>query len=176
MLDAYIGTIIGFGGTYAPMDWAVCDGSLLKISDYQALFSLIGTTYGGDGVTTFALPNLMNRVPVGAGQGPGLSNRILGEAGGSAQVALTVNNYPAHTHSFHVSSTVGELNTPVGGSVLSALDPNTINFYDDFSEASLSSLDPAAVSPAQGGGQAHDNHMPYQEITYIICLNGLYPL
>lgn len=175
MDEAYIGMIIGFAGAYAPQGWAICDGSLLPISGNEALFSLIGTTYGGNGVTNFALPNLMQRVIVGKGQGTGLSNRVLGQTGGASSVTLTADNLPAHTHSFNVSNVIGDQATPTNGCTLSALDQSAISFYDTSEGASLASLNPLAVSTANGGGAAHTNEMPYQEITYIIHIVGIYP-
>jgi microcystin-dependent protein len=172
---AYVGMIIGFAGTFAPQGWEICDGRLLPISGHETLFTIIGTTYGGDGINTFGLPNLMQRVIVGGGQGPGLTNRLLGQKGGAADVSLTVNNLPSHTHSFNVSNVVGDQTSPSNGCTLSALDQTTISFYDNFSEATLAPLNNVAVSTSDGGGASHSNEMPYQEITYIIHLDGLYP-
>lgn len=174
MEEAYLGMIIGFGGNFAPQNWALCDGSLVSISGHEALFSLLGTTFGGDGYNNFALPNLMHRVPIGSGQGPGLTNRVLGQTGGAADVTLNVANFPAHTHNFNVSKAVGNQTSPASGCTLSALDQTSITFYDTFAEATLAALNTAAVSTANGGAP-HNNVMPYEEITYIIHLTGTYP-
>jgi microcystin-dependent protein len=172
---AYVGMIIGFAGNFAPAGWALCDGSTIPINGNETLFSLIGTTYGGDGINNFALPNLMQRVAVGAGHGDGLAVRYLGEQDGAASVTLTVDNLPQHTHGFHVSNTAGTQPSPTNGCTLSALDPNTYSFYDSSAGATLASLNPSAVTGAGGGGASHTNMMPYEEITYIIHLTGLYP-
>ena len=167
-MDAYVGMIIGFAGTYAPQGWEICDGRLLPVRGNEVLYSLIGTTYGGDGVNNFGLPNLMQRVIVGKGQGTGLTNRELGQTGGASNVALTVNNLPVHTHSFNVSNVIGDQATPTNGCTLSALDQTTISFYDSSADATLASLNYVAVSPTVGVGAAHNNLMPYGEITYLI--------
>ena len=175
MDDGYLGMIIGFAGNYAPKNWALCDGSLLPVVGNEALFSLIGTTYGGDGTKNFALPNLMHRVAVGGGQGAGLTRRVLGQTGGTNDVTLAVNNLPAHTHTFNVSNAAGNQTAPTHGCTLSALDQANVSFYDNFDGAALTSLNAAAVSAADGGGAPHTNLMPYEEITYIIHLTGVYP-
>ncbi len=176
MEDACIGLIIGFAGNYAPAGWAICDGSELSIAEYGALYSLIGVTYGGDGVNTFRLPNLMNMVPIGDGQAPGLTPRSMGQFGGSNTVMLQAENLPAHTHAFNVSQNVGTQSTPTANSTLSALDNTNVTFYDDASGATLSNLNAVSVSLSTGMGAAHANQMPFQEITYIICLDGMYPM
>ena len=106
-MEPFIGMIVQFGGNFAPRGWALCDGQLMSIAQNSALFSILGTTYGGDGRTTFALPDLRSRVPIHPGQGPGLSRYVLGQAGGVESVTLTVNNMPSHNHSFSGSSSVG---------------------------------------------------------------------
>ncbi|HWT76561.1 MAG TPA: tail fiber protein [Mobilitalea sp.] len=177
MEDAYVGMIIGFAGNYAPYGWALCDGSLLPVSGNEALFSLIGTQYGGDGINNFGLPNLMQCVIVGGGQGTGLSNRIPGQTGGVTDVTLTVSNIPQHSHTFNVSNSIGAQSTPTSGCTLSAIDLTANTFYDSFVEATpptLTALNPASTSTVGSGG-SHTNVMPYQEINYIIHLTGMYP-
>jgi microcystin-dependent protein len=175
MDDGYVGMIIAFAGNYAPAGWALCDGSLLPIKGHEMLYTLIGTTYGGDGSGNFALPNLMRRVAVGGGQGLGLTRRLLGQSGGAGEVTLTVNQLPAHTHPFKVSNAVGKQTSPTRGCTLSALDQANVNFYNNLDGATLTSLNTAAVSTAAGGGAPHTNLMPYEEITYLIHLTGTYP-
>jgi microcystin-dependent protein len=171
---AYVGMIIGFAGNFAPTGWALCDGSTISIRGNELLFSLIGTTYGGDGINNFGLPDLMQRVAVGAGQGTGLTNRELGEFGGAADVTLTIDNYPQHTHTFNVSNVIGAQTSPTNGCTLSALD-QTATFYDTYAGATLVSLNSNSVSSTGETEVLHDNEMPYEEITYIIHLTGTYP-
>jgi microcystin-dependent protein len=114
MANPFIGEIRMFGGNFAPRQWALCDGQLLSIAQYQALFSLLGTTYGGNGVSTFALPNLQGRLALGYGQGPGLSNYALGQTGGSETVTLTTSTMPGHNHSLLATTNAGDQTDPTG--------------------------------------------------------------
>jgi microcystin-dependent protein len=169
MSDAFIGEIKMFGGNFAPRSYAFCSGQLLPIAQFDALFALIGTYYGGDGQTTFALPNLQSRIPVGTGTGPGLPTRVLGEAGGTETVTLTTAQLPAHTHALQVSGTPGSRVVPAGG-VLA--DAGTANVYDSGSPQVAMS---AATVAASGGSQPHDNMAPFLCVNFIICLEGIFP-
>lgn len=166
--EPFIGEISWFAGNFAPRGWAFCDGQLLPISSNTALFSLLGTTYGGDGKTTFALPDMRGRVAIHRGQGPGLSNRSLGEKSGDESTTLTVNQMPAHTHALHASNSAATSASPSG-----AVPANTgrANNYDS---AVNTDMNPSSIA-ATGGGQAHNNMQPYNTLSCIIALQGLYP-
>lgn len=172
MADPFIGEIRMFAGNFAPANWAFCDGSLLPIGQYDALFALIGTTYGGDGLTTFALPDLRGRVPVHMGQGAGLSPRVIGEAGGVEQVSLVTSQVPAHAHVLAASSAGATAGTPVG-TVTAAATVATTKMYAD-AAASPTNMAAAAVSSV-GDGFPHENRMPYLAISFIIALYGIFP-
>lgn len=168
MAEPFIGEIRMFAGNFAPNGWAFCEGQLQAIAQNTALFSLLGTTYGGDGQTTFALPDLRGRVPMHMGQGPGLSNRVLGELSGTETVTLTSNQLPAHTHTLQASSSGAETSAPSGGvlampenAVYTGQTPNT-------------ALNSAALTNV-GGSQPHDNFMPYLCVNFIISLYGIFP-
>jgi microcystin-dependent protein len=163
----YIGEIRMAGFNFAPVDWALCNGQLLPISDYDALFNLIGTTYGGDGQTTFALPNLQSRIPFHAGSKAG-NDLILGQLSGTETVTLTTSQLPAHTHILAASSASGTRPSPAGG-VWAA------STLGEFSMgASAHTMDPSTVV-AMGGGQPHDNMPPFLVINFIIALFGIFP-
>ncbi|MFZ2403626.1 MAG: tail fiber protein [Methylobacter sp.] len=178
MSDAYLGEIKLFSGNYAPENWKLCDGSLLSINQYQALFSLIATTYGGDGANTFGLPDLRGRVPVGQGQGTGLSQRSLGSNGGSETVTLVAAEMPVHSHVWPVSTADGTTNQP-GSAVMLAKPAGTTNAYTLYrapNEAGLTTTDgPDDMIAASGGGAGHNNIMSSMALTYIICVNGIFP-
>ncbi len=171
MSDPFIGQITMFAGNFAPRNWALCDGQLLAVSQNEALFSLLGTTYGGDGRTTFGLPELRGRIPVhsGAGQGPGLSTRPLGQKGGVETVSLTAAQMPSHGHDMQVSTDAGTGNDPEGRFL--ATSPNVRVYRPAAPNANLHA---SSVSNA-GGGQAHTNLMPTQCINFIIALVGVFP-
>jgi microcystin-dependent protein len=170
MADPFIGEIRMFGGNFAPLGWAFCNGQILAISQYDALFALIGTTYGGDGQTTFALPDLRGRIPIHAGTGPGLSPRTLGESSGMETVTLSVNQLPAHDHQF-----VGTTSAASAASPASALlaTPTSVDLYRP-ATIPAANMAPGAIGPA-GGSQPHDNIQPYQCISFIIALEGIFP-
>lgn len=172
MSDPYLGEIRMFAGNFAPEGWALCDGALLSIAENDALFSLIGLTYGGDGTTTFALPDLRGRLPVGQGAGPGLTPRRTGEQFGTDTVTLTAQQLPAHGHEFVATTAIGT----------SASPENTL-FADTGNDEIYA---PAPENPPfktmnqqtvrnDGGGASHDNHMPSLAMIYIICLAGIFP-
>lgn len=169
-MNPYIGEIRMFGGNFAPVGWAFCNGQLLSIAENDALFNLIGTTYGGDGQTTFALPDLRGRIPLHMGTGAGLTNRILGEMAGTETVTLTPNQLPVHAHPFIGTSASASATSPANGLVAS---PSDIDLYRPGSTPSAA-LAPNAVSPA-GGSQPHDNTQPFLCVSFIISLYGIYP-
>jgi len=168
MAQPFIGEIRMFGGNFAPAGWAFCDGQLLPIAENDALFALIGTTYGGDGQSTFALPDLRSRVPVHQGQGPGLSPRVIGSNGGSETVALAAAQLPTHSHRL-ASTFAATLGDPTGESVA---DTGASAIYGG--GATNVAMDPAA-SVAAGGSQPHNNLMPYLGVSFIISLFGIFP-
>jgi microcystin-dependent protein len=171
MSEPFISEIRMFGGNFAPIGWALCNGQVMPISQNTALFSLLGTTYGGDGRSTFALPNLQGAAPLQAGQGPGLSPRTLGEIGGEQVVPLTVAELPAHTHSLQASSSVGSQITPTGNSLAQA---GALRGEKVYGTASNGQLSPHALS-ATGQGLPHNNMPPYLGVTFIIALQGIFP-
>ena len=178
MSNAFLGQITMFGGNFAPRGWAFCNGQLLPIAQNDALFTLIGTTYGGDGITTFALPNLQSRLPIHFGQGPGLSAYQMGQAAGVPNVTLTVQQLPAHSH-FLDATTVAATSTTIANNLVNATvigDSNPL-FYWTPQQGET----PAPVPMAQqacgisGGNMPHDNLMPSLCITFIIALQGIFP-
>lgn len=170
MADPFVAEIRMFGGNFAPSGWAMCNGQVLPISQNTALFSLLGTTYGGDGKATFALPNLQDRQPLQAGQGPGLSNRDLGETGGTAAVTLAINETPAHRHGLKAAL------SPTSGSPSAAVSLSPTSGGVPVYKA-LTHPVPLAASTlaAAGGGQAHNNLQPYLAVNFIIALQGVFP-
>ena len=170
MSSPFIGEIRMFGGNFPPNGWMLCQGQSLAISEYDTLFNLIGTTYGGDGQTTFNLPNLSSRIPVHAGQGPGISqNYTLGEQAGVEQVTLTTQQIPNHSHTMTGSSNIATNPTPTNNvlATSSIVKPYGASVPD-------ANLANNAIGPA-GGSQPHDNMMPFLCINYIISLYGIYP-
>lgn len=169
MSQPYIGEIRMFGGSFAPAGWMFCDGQLLPISENDALFALIGTTYGGDGQETFALPNLQSRVPVHQGSGTSSLSAILGETGGTESVTLTTNQIPIHNHPFLVANAIGS-SSLAEGQVLAT--PTSISMFRGATPTTpfpVVSLDPA------GGSQPHDNIQPFLCVNFIISLFGIFP-
>ncbi|CEO97089.1 Phage tail collar domain-containing protein [Plasmodiophora brassicae] len=166
----YIGQIVQVAFNFAPTGWAQCNGQLLPIGDNEALFNLIGTTYGGDGQDTFALPDLRGRIALHQGQGPGLSSRTIGQSGGVETVTLTSQQVPAHTHAFVVSTKQGDLKAPASSAVLGAS-----TFSAAYAPAGSATGQQIAGTLAGGGGQPHTNMPPYLATYYIISLYGVYP-
>jgi len=164
----YLGEIIAVPYNFAPRGYMFCAGQLLAINQNQALFSLLGTTYGGNGQTTFALPDLRGRSAVSSGQGPGLAAKDLGERGGEESVTLLVSQMPAHTHSVQASSSTGSQASPVGNA-WAAQSRSPI-----FSSSANTTMSPAATSNA-GGSQPHDNRSPYLVMNYVIAVTGIFP-
>jgi microcystin-dependent protein len=165
MSSPFIGEIRMFGGNFAPAGWAFCDGSLIPISENDALFTLIGTTYGGDGQSTFALPDLRSRIPVHVG--PGFA---LGQSGGVESVTLTTSQIPAHNHPPLAVSSPGTQASPQGG-VWAESNPN-LNQYSNV--APTLAMDPGAIG-ATGGSQPHDNMVPFLAVNFILSLFGIFP-
>ena len=169
MSDPFIGEIRMFAGNFAPRGWAFCDGQLLAVSQNDALFSLFGTTYGGDGRTTFGLPDLRGRIPIHAGTGPGLSSRVLGNRGGQEAVTLTPNQLPAHTHALQAARQPATDALPEG-KVTARTD---VDIYVE-REPPATSMNESAITRA-GGSQAHPNLLPFQCVYFIVALVGIYP-
>ncbi|MGD2111337.1 MAG: tail fiber protein [Phycisphaerae bacterium] len=172
MSEPFIGEIRMWGLNFAPRGWAFCNGQLLPISQNTALFSLLGTTYGGDGRTTFGLPNLQGRAPVHPGRGPGLTTRRLGETGGVTTVQLSDAQMPQHTHAMQASGLPGQLNAP--GSDRGIARSSGGFAYQTDGSANLESMASQAVL-ATGGSQAHNNLQPLLCVTFCIALIGIYP-
>lgn len=180
-MDAYIGEIRAFGKPIAPDGWVNCDGSSLPISGNEALFSLIGTTYGGNGSTNFNVPDLRCRIPICCGTGPGLTPRTIGSNGGSETVTLTANQTGAHAHSVIVctsgtpvkiplngTSYLSSVNTPDAGASVYGYLPSNVTY-------TLVTMDPNTIQLAGGNSQPHNNLMPSLAINFIICKLGIYP-
>ncbi|WP_100405647.1 phage tail protein [Bacillus solitudinis] len=171
-MDPFVGEIRLFAGNYAPRDWAFCEGQLLAISQNTALFSILGTTYGGDGKTTFALPDLRGRTSMHQGQGTGLTPRVLGAAGGETTVTLNQAEIPSHNHSANSNSTSNQQDTigAVWASVPSGKGSQPA--YTDLSPNTT--MNPQALQPT-GGNVGHNNMQPYVGLNFIIALYGIYP-
>jgi microcystin-dependent protein len=167
--NSYVGQLMLFAGTFAPLDWALCDGRLLAISQNDTLYALIGTTFGGDGNTTFALPDLRGRVAVGAGTGPGLSPYVLGERAGTEAVTLTQGQLPAHSHTASGSSS--NQNSSVPNNNLLAGGP-TVYTNDNIADSTMAL---ASLTAAAGSGLPHNNVKPYLALNWCICLFGIFP-
>ncbi|HAK77511.1 MAG TPA: phage tail protein [Runella sp.] len=166
MAQPYIGEIRMFAGNFAPAGWMFCEGQLLPISDYETLFNLIGTTYGGDGQSTFALPDLRGRIPIHQGNG-----FILAETGGAEEITLTVSQIPAHTHIFMADNNPASASTPIGN--LPAKNSSTDIYTDDIS-GGTTQLSPSMIG-GTGGSQPHTNFQPYLCVDFIISLFGIFP-
>jgi microcystin-dependent protein len=164
MAQPYVGEIRMFAGNFAPAGWMFCEGQLLPISEYETLFNLIGTTYGGDGQSTFALPDLRGRIPVHQGNG-----FILAETGGVEEITLTVNQIPAHSHPFLASSDLGSA-SGVAGNVV-ARSPSASIYLEDVSTVNFN---PQSIGSV-GGSQPHTNFQPYLCVDFIISLFGIFP-
>ena len=181
-MTPYLGQIQAFGFNFEPRGWARCDGQLLAISSNEALFSLLGTFYGGDGRTTFGLPDLRGRLPMHMGQGPGLSNRRMGQKGGATETILTINELPSHTHSASTTTqTLINVNNTTGGENI-ANGQFIANHNGGFAEeastgAALAGLGSTSTTTIglTGSTQAHTNLQPYLTMTYCIATQGIYP-
>ena len=172
MSDQFVAEIRIFPFNFAPVGWAFCDGQLMPISQNTALFSLLGTFYGGDGKSTFALPDMQGNAPISQGQGPGLNDRFLGESGGETFVTLLTSEMPAHNHGFQGFSAAGGLSAPTNN-VFGAVAFGRPAAYAPSGPANVQ-MSPSALAPA-GGGLPHNNMPPYLCISFIIALQGIFP-
>jgi microcystin-dependent protein len=170
-MDPFVAEIRIFPFNFAPKGWAWCDGQLLPLSQNTALFSLLGTTYGGDGRSNFALPDLQGNAPMHPGQGPGLSLHDLGEIGGAETVTLLSSEMPSHPHTLQASAQPGEDANPTGEALGRSVGAQT---YQTTTNANLVGMAPEALAPA-GGDQPHNNMMPYLTLNFNIALQGVFP-
>lgn len=169
MSDPFVAEIRIVGFNFPPRNWAMCDGQTMTISQNTALFSLLGTTYGGNGQSTFALPNLQGRAPMHPGQGPGLSPYVLGESSGSQHVTLLQNQLPAHTHNLNASTSAADRVDPTSAALAqSGGEP----VYSAGGETTT--LSSVALAPT-GGSQSHNNMQPYLGLLFVISLYGIFP-
>jgi microcystin-dependent protein len=166
MAQPYVGEIRMFAGNFAPAGWMFCEGQLLPISENETLFQLIGTTYGGDGQSTFALPDLRGRIPVHQGNG-----FILAETGGAEEITLTVNQIPAHSHPFLASSDPASDGTPTGRVMASSRTAGQFLYLEDTPTVNMAATSISSV----GGSQPHTNFQPYLCVDFIISLFGIFP-
>ena len=171
MADPFVAEIRIFPFNFAPKGWAFCDGQLLPISQNTALFSLLGTTYGGDGKSNFALPNMQGNAPMHPGQGPGLSLHDLGEMGGSATVSLLESEIPAHSHTLMGSTTNSSKPNPTNNALTKTLGATP---YVPPAGAPLAAFSDRALAPA-GGDQPHNNMQPYLTLNFCIAMQGVFP-
>jgi microcystin-dependent protein len=177
MSEPFLGQITMFGGNFAPRSWALCDGQILEINQSQSLFAILGTTYGGDGRTTFGLPDLRGRAPMHAGTGPGLSNRNIGTGGGTQSHTLTVNQMPSHTHAPNaaaLNATANPANTsdPTGAAL--AIAPAYNDSASPVTAMRAGSVDHPAPNNT-GSNLSHNNMQPYKVVNFIIALVGVFP-
>jgi microcystin-dependent protein len=165
--NAFVGEVRLVGFNFAPFGWSLCNGALITISDYPALFNLIGTTYGGDGQTTFQLPDLRSRIPIHQGSN-GTNIYVLGQTAGAESVTVGISQFPSHNHVLQASTASGGSNTPLNNAPAS-LD----RAYSG--AAPLTAMSPNMLTFSGGGGQPHENRQPYLALNWVICLNGIYP-
>ncbi|WP_295794195.1 tail fiber protein [Mucilaginibacter sp.] len=174
-MEPYIGEIKMFAGNFNPRGWALCNGQLMSIAQNSALFAILGTTYGGDGVQTFGLPDYRGRAPMHWGSGPGLTPRVIGEAAGEENVTLLNSNMPIHNHLINASTAQGTVGPPTNGFLATSVDNdsggNPFNFVTTTPDTTLA---PTAVAAA-GGSIPHDNMQPYLVVTFIIATEGIFP-
>jgi microcystin-dependent protein len=173
MSTPFIAQISMFGGNFAPRNWAFCNGQILSIAQNSALFSLLGTTYGGNGQTTFALPDLRGRVPMQWGQGPGLSPRTLGEQGGTENVTLIQSQMPAHNHT--ATTTSNASSSPATDTLPNGNFLAEGNNYSNTSDAQMNANAVQVTVGVTGGSQPHNNMQPFLAISFIIALQGIFP-
>lgn len=172
MANPFLAEIRIFPFNFPPKGWAFCDGQILPLSQNTALFSLLGTVYGGDGKSNFALPNMQGNAPMHPGQGPGLSLHDLGETGGSDTVTLLESEIPSHNHALMVQPLMATTQTP--GPNKSLARARTVNAYSTVTTSNLTQMSASAVAPS-GGAQPHNNLMPYLTLNFCIALQGVYP-
>ncbi|WP_440875142.1 phage tail protein [Thalassotalea sp. PLHSN55] len=176
MSEPFVGEVRMWACSYAPRDWAFCDGSELQISQFTTLFAILGNTYGGDGRTTFALPNLTDRAPMHQGRGPGLTSRRLGELGGLPAVQLSSAENPAHSHSVYGTSEAGDTASPTSIAYMSRESGNRSerNAYLSTLQTTDTNLALETLATA-GQSQAHENRQPFIGVNFCIALDGLFP-
>lgn len=188
-MEPFIAQIVQFGGNFAPKGWAKCDGQLLAINQYSALFSILGTTYGGDGVSSFGLPDLRSRVPMHAGSGPGLSTYRLGQKGGVEKVTLISPEIPSHNHLLSAATISGSISVGVNesspdtedanNSTLGKTNADDVVYNQSSATGSLGSvshnLHVSGNTSNTGGNQSHENRQPFTCLNFIIALEGIYP-
>lgn len=178
-MDPILGEIRIFAGSFAPVNWNLCDGSLLNVSEYEALFALIVTTYGGNGTTNFAVPDLRGRLPIGQGTGPGLTAKPMGLIGGTETVTLATAETPVHSHLVKASmSTTASATNPSDSTYLGPVvvpGETGYAYVSNVAGGVNNVLDNRVIQPFVGGGQAHDNMMPSKAINFIICTAGIWP-
>lgn len=177
MSEPFIGEIIMFAGNFAPRNWAFCNGQLLPIAQNTALFSILGTMYGGDGQTTFGLPDLRGRVPVGVGSGPGLPPIVEGQVGGETSHTLIITEMPAHNHTAttQINAQSGAGNSGAPGGKYPAASSTRDSIYSDATNATMNANAAQVTVGIAGGSQPHNNMQPYQGINFIIALYGIFP-
>ncbi|QWP75686.1 phage tail protein [Lysobacter sp. K5869] len=173
MSTPYLGEIRMFGFGRAPIGWQACDGTVLSIAENDALFNLIGTTYGGDGISTFAVPDLQSRVPIHQGTGLGLSPYVLGQRAGVESVTLIGNQMPQHTHTLLTTTSAATVNQPASNTLLGSLSGDTM-YISDITNLQPIPLNTASIGTA-GGTQPHNNLMPTLAIQFCIATSGVYP-
>jgi microcystin-dependent protein len=176
MAEPFIGQVCSFGFNFAPINWAPCNGQTVPISQNETLFVLLGTTFGGDGVNTFQLPNLQGRVPIDQGQGSSLSPYVMGQLSGTESVTLTLQQIPTHTHSVATSNTPGTTNIPSTSTFLSNEGPGTpaVTTYVPGTPATQTALAGTTISPS-GSSVGHENRQPYLAVNFCISLFGIFP-
>jgi microcystin-dependent protein len=176
MSAPFLGEIRAFGFNFAPKSWAMCNGQQLSIQQNTALFSLLGTQYGGNGVTTFALPDLRGRTAMNQGQGPGLSNYTIGEVTGTETVGLTTNQIPQHNHLWAANNAAGDTAAPLNNFLAGAIIPTTSMPVPTYAAPGGATVPlAAAMIGLNGGNQPHQNMQPYLVVTYCIALSGIFP-
>ena len=171
-MDQFVGQIIAVGFNFAPAGWVLCNGQLLSISEYQVLYALIGTTFGGNGQTTFAVPDLRGRSPLGQGNGAGLPPAVVGQVGGTESVSLTLPQIATHTHLLMASSATGSLAKPASTTVLATQSNAAVDIYG--AAAGSVTLAPSAIG-STGGSLPHENRQPFNTVNYIISTVGVFP-